>query len=74
MSCIGEVDGSRCLLGDMNGRLLMLFIESEQPMDSEGPTVARLRLELLGEVGMLVCTTVLPSIATDMLQSPLECC
>lgn len=55
VSCIGEVDGSRCLLGDMNGRLLMLFIESEQPMDSEGPTVARLRLELLGETSAPSC-------------------
>ena len=30
ISCVGSVDASRCLLGDANGRLLMLFIETEQ--------------------------------------------
>ena len=30
ISCVGTVDSSRFLLGDANGRLLMLFIETEQ--------------------------------------------
>ena len=30
ISCVGSVDSTRFLLGDANGRLLMLFIESEQ--------------------------------------------
>ena len=57
MTCISKVDDSRCLLGDANGRLHMLFLEMEK-MDAEATTVAtetkqafgvaNLKLELLG--------------------------
>ena len=60
MTCISKVDDSRCLLGDANGRLHMLFLEMEEKMDAEATTVAtetkqafgvaNLKLELLGEV------------------------
>ena len=33
--CVGQVDGSRCLLGDMSkGRLLMLFVASDEKVES----------------------------------------
>lgn len=51
--CHNRVDpnGSRYLLGDMEGRLFMLLLEKEEQMDG---TVALkdLRVELLGEVGL----------------------
>ena len=50
VSCIGRVDDSRCLIGDSQGKLFMLFVESEEKMDSEGFEVTGLRVELLGEV------------------------
>lgn len=53
--CHNRVDpnGSRYLLGDMEGRLFMLLLEKEELMDG---TVALkdLHVELLGEVGRLV--------------------
>uniref|UniRef100_A0A8B9LRQ7 DNA damage-binding protein 1 n=1 Tax=Astyanax mexicanus TaxID=7994 RepID=A0A8B9LRQ7_ASTMX len=50
--CHNRVDpnGSRYLLGDMDGRLFMLLLEKEELMD--GSMVLKdLRVELLGEVG-----------------------
>lgn len=52
--CHNRVDpnGSRYLLGDMDGRLFMLLLEKEELMD--GSMVLKdLRVELLGEVGTL---------------------
>lgn len=49
--CHNRVDpnGSRYLLGDMEGRLFMLLLEKEELMD--GAVVLKdLRVELLGEV------------------------
>lgn len=45
-----DPNGSRYLLGDMEGRLFMLLLEKEELMDG---TVALkdLHVELLGEVG-----------------------
>lgn len=55
--CHNRVDpnGSRYLLGDMEGRLFMLLLEKEEQMDGT-VTLKDLRVELLGEVGHL-CTT-----------------
>lgn len=50
MTCVGSVDGSRYLLGDANGRLLMLFVESEEGMETGEVAVTTMRLEVLGEV------------------------
>ncbi|XP_078271020.1 DNA damage-binding protein 1-like [Rhinoraja longicauda] len=49
--CHNRVDpnGSRYLLGDMEGRLFMLLLEREEQMDGN-ITVKDLRVELLGEV------------------------
>ena len=44
------VDKSRCLLGDANGHLLMLFVESESRMVEECECVTGMKLEVLGEV------------------------
>lgn len=50
--CHNRVDpnGSRYLLGDMEGRLFMLLLEKEEQMDG-GVSLKDLRVELLGEVG-----------------------
>lgn len=50
--CHNRVDpnGSRYLLGDMEGRLFMLLLEKEEQMDGT-VTLKDLRVELLGEVG-----------------------
>ncbi len=53
ISCVGCIDKSRYLLGDMNGRLLMLFIEVEEKMDREDSVVTSMRVEVLGEVRFL---------------------
>ena len=49
--CHNRVDpnGSRYLLGDMEGRLFMLLLEKEELMDG-GVVLKDLRVELLGEV------------------------
>lgn len=51
--CHNRVDpnGSRYLLGDMEGRLFMLLLEKEEQMDGT-VTLKDLRVELLGEVGL----------------------
>jgi DNA damage-binding protein 1 len=54
VSCVGTVDSSRFLLGDANGRLLMLFIETEQRMNSEETTMS-MKLEVLGETASPSC-------------------
>lgn len=58
--CHNRVDpnGSRYLLGDMEGRLFMLLLEKEEQMDGT-VTLKDLRVELLGEVGLastLLCS------------------
>lgn len=52
--CHNRVDpnGSRYLLGDMEGRLFMLLLEKEEQMDGT-VTLKDLRVELLGEVGLV---------------------
>ena len=66
MTCLSLVDNFRCLVGDSNGQLHMLFLETEENMEADTPRVAALdldtdkrqtsssvtslRLELLGEV------------------------
>ena len=51
ITCYGKIDtnGSRYLLGDMNGRLFMLLLEKQELMDGN-IEVKDLKLELLGEV------------------------
>lgn len=51
ISCVRKVDDWRCLVGDLNGRVFMLFVESEERMNVDKAEVSGLRLELLGEVG-----------------------
>lgn len=54
--CHNRVDpnGSRYLLGDMDGRLFMLLLEKEELID--GSMVLKdLRVELLGEVRAWAC-------------------
>lgn len=53
--CHNRVDpnGSRYLLGDMEGRLFMLLLEKEEQMDGT-VTLKDLRVELLGEVGLFL--------------------
>lgn len=59
VSCVGMVDDSRCLLGDIYGKLFMLFVEKEERMEEDARAgVTGLRLETLGEV-LYVCTTYL---------------
>lgn len=48
-----DPNGSRYLLGDMEGRLFMLLLEKEEQMDGT-VTLKDLRVELLGEVGFLL--------------------
>ncbi|KAI4897816.1 hypothetical protein NFI96_018282, partial [Prochilodus magdalenae] len=58
--CHNRVDpnGSRYLLGDMDGRLFMLLLEKEELMD--GSMVLKdLRVELLGETSIAECLTYL---------------
>jgi len=65
VTCLSLVDNFRCLVGDSNGQLHMLFLETEENMDADTTRVAALepssssssssmvtslRLELLGEV------------------------
>ena len=50
VSCVGRVDDWRCLLGDVTGKLYMLFVEVAEKMDDEALVATSLRLEILGEV------------------------
>ncbi|XP_028812653.1 DNA damage-binding protein 1 [Denticeps clupeoides] len=58
--CHNRVDpnGSRYLLGDMEGRLFMLLLEKEELMDG-GVVLKDLRVELLGETSIAECLTYL---------------
>ncbi|KAJ6654120.1 hypothetical protein lerEdw1_007388 [Lerista edwardsae] len=58
--CHNRVDpnGSRYLLGDMEGRLFMLLLEKEEQMDG-GVSLKDLRVELLGETSIAECLTYL---------------
>ncbi|KAG1661544.1 DNA damage-binding protein 1 [Nymphon striatum] len=60
VSCYGKVDcdGSRYLLGDQYGRLLMLLLEKEEKMD-DSVVVKDLKVELLGIVSIPECLTYL---------------
>ena len=52
------MDGSRCLFGDeRKGRLLMLFVDSEERMDTVGGGrgVSGMKLEVLGECSTPHC-------------------
>lgn len=57
--CHNRVDpnGSRYLLGDMEGRLFMLLLEKEEQMDGT-VTLKDLRVELLGEVALFTLASV----------------
>ncbi|XP_061415888.1 DNA damage-binding protein 1 [Lethenteron reissneri] len=58
--CQNRVDanGSRYLLGDMEGRLFMLLLERDELMDGTA-TVRDLRVEMLGETSIAECLTYL---------------
>ncbi|XP_038260543.1 LOW QUALITY PROTEIN: DNA damage-binding protein 1 [Dermochelys coriacea] len=58
--CHNRVDpnGSRYLLGDMEGRLFMLLLEKEEQMDGT-VSLKDLRVELLGETSIAECLTYL---------------
>ncbi|CAH3044667.1 unnamed protein product [Porites lobata] len=60
ITCYGKIDtnGSRYLLGDMNGRLFMLLLERQELMDGN-IEVKDLKLELLGETSIAHCLTYL---------------
>ncbi|KAM8940290.1 DNA damage-binding protein 1 [Pelodytes ibericus] len=53
-----DVNGSRYLLGDIEGRLFMLLLEKEEQMDGS-VTLKDLRVELLGETSIAECLTYL---------------
>ncbi|KAG8438196.1 hypothetical protein GDO86_008764 [Hymenochirus boettgeri] len=53
-----DVNGSRYLLGDMEGRLFMLLLEKEEQMDGS-VNLKDLRVELLGETSIAECLTYL---------------
>ncbi|XP_015786302.1 DNA damage-binding protein 1 [Tetranychus urticae] len=58
--CYGLIDsnGSRYLLGDMSGRLFLLYLEKEDKPDG-GANVKSLKLETLGECTIPECLTYL---------------
>ena len=58
--CFGKVDndGLRYLLGDMSGRLFMLFLEKQSLLDGT-VEVKDLKVELLGEISIPHCLTYL---------------
>ncbi|PFX32002.1 DNA damage-binding protein 1 [Stylophora pistillata] len=60
ITCYGKIDanGSRYLMGDMNGRLFMLLLERQELMDGN-IEVKDLKLELLGETTIALCLTYL---------------
>ena len=53
ISCIGSVDHSRYLLGDSRGRLLMLFLDFQEAMDTGVTSLTGMRLEVLGDVSYI---------------------
>ena len=59
ITCVGQVDGSRCLLGDESkGRLLMLFVDSDEGVESSsgsGRGFTGMKLEVLGECSTPHC-------------------
>ncbi|XP_014225976.1 DNA damage-binding protein 1 [Trichogramma pretiosum] len=60
ITCYAKVDnqGQRYLLGDMAGRLFMLFLEHDKRSDGT-PYVKDLKVEFLGEVSIPECITYL---------------
>lgn len=64
--CHNRVDpnGSRYLLGDMEGRLFMLLLEKEEQMDGT-VTLKDLRVELLGEVGLVPALVLFSQVLTQ---------
>jgi len=60
LTCYGRVngDGLRYLLGDMSGRLFMLFLENQNLQDGS-IEVKDLKVELLGETSVAHCLTYL---------------
>ena len=56
ITCVGQVDGSRCLLGDESkGRLLMLFVDSDESSSGSGRGFTGMKLEVLGECSTPHC-------------------
>jgi len=58
--CYGRIDanGSRFLLGNISGKLFMLFLETEEMMDGN-IEVKNLKVELVGETSIAHCLTYL---------------
>lgn len=54
VSCVGKVDDTRCLIGDVGGKLYMLFVETEERMNENGAVPVDLKLEVLGEVKIIL--------------------
>lgn len=59
ISCIGSVDHSRYLLGDSRGRLLMLFLDFQEAMDTGVTSLTGMRLEVLGDTSIPYCLSYL---------------
>ena len=60
LSCISTVDHSRYLVGDANGRILMLFLEFQESKETGLTNLVGMKLEELGEVCHLyVCVHVI---------------
>ena len=59
ITCVGQVDGSRCLLGDKSkGRPLVLFIDNDKGVESfsgSGHGFTGMKLEVLGECSTPHC-------------------
>ena len=59
ITCVGQVDGSRCLLGDKSkGRPLVLFVDSDKGVESfsgSGHGFTGMKLEVLGECSTPHC-------------------
>jgi len=58
--CYGLVDknGARYLLGDMSGRIFLLYLEKEESVDGQ-VSIQNLKIELLGECSIPECLTYL---------------
>ncbi len=54
------VDHSRYLVGDANGRILMLFLEFQESMESGLTSLTGMKLEVLGEVSVALCVIKTP--------------
>ncbi|XP_003389315.1 PREDICTED: DNA damage-binding protein 1-like [Amphimedon queenslandica] len=52
ISCIEPLDHSRYLLGDFRGRLLTLFLEFSEEMESGMTNIVNMKLEVLGEISI----------------------